>query len=67
MLLGKEGTHKALLGAKKKLPKMDDDELIDIDFHAKEMIIVCLSDEVLYNMMNEETTGCLRADRRAYT
>ena len=35
---------------------MKDDEWNDIDFHAKVTIILCLSDEVLYNVMNKETT-----------
>jgi len=34
---------------------MEDDEWIDIEFHAKAMIILCLSDEILYNVMNEQT------------
>ena len=59
MLLVKEGTHKALLGIEKKSLKMEDDEWNDIDFRAKATIILCLSDELLYNMMNEETTVSL--------
>ena len=51
-----EGTHKALLGVEKKSSKMEDNEWDDINFHAKATIILCLSDEVLYNVMNEETT-----------
>ena len=31
----------------------------DIDFHAKATIILYLSDEILYNVMNEETTASL--------
>jgi len=58
-LLVKEGTHKALLGIEKKPSKMEDDEWNDIDFRAKATIILCLSDEVLYNVMNEETTAGL--------
>ena len=38
---------------------MEDDEWNDIDFHVKATIILCKSDEVLYNMMNEETTAGL--------
>jgi len=52
-LLVKEDTHKALLGIEKKPSKMEDDEWNDIDF-AKATVIVCLSNEVLYNVMNEE-------------
>jgi len=48
-LLVKEGTYKTLLGVKKKPSKMKDDEWNDIDFRAKMTIILCLSDEVLYN------------------
>ena len=56
LLLVKEGTHKALLGIEKKPSKMEDDEWNNIDFRAKATIILCLSDEVLYNVMNKETT-----------
>jgi len=56
-LLVKEGTHNALLGIEKKPSKIEDDEWNDIDFRAKAMIILCLLDEVLYNVMNEKTTA----------
>ena len=52
----KEGTHKVLLGIKKKPSKIEDDEWNDIDFRAKTTIILCLSDEIFYNVMNKETT-----------
>ena len=58
-LLDKEGTYKTLFGAEKKPSKMEDDEWNDIDFRAKPTIILCISDEVLYNVMNEETTAGL--------
>ena len=54
-LFVKEGTHKALLGIEKKLSKMEDNEWNDIDFPAKATIILCLSDKVHYNVMNEKT------------
>jgi len=38
---------------------MEDDEWNEIDFRAKATIILYLSDEVLYNVMNEETTAGL--------
>ena len=57
--LVKDGTHKALLDIEKKSSKMGDDEWNDINFRAKTKIILCLSDEVLYNLMNEETTATL--------
>ena len=55
-LLVRESTHKTLLGIEKKPSKMKDDEWNDIDFYAKPTIMLCLSDEVLYNVMNEKTT-----------
>ena len=55
-LLMKEGTPK-VLGIEKKPSKMEDDEWNDIDFRAKAMIILYLSDEVLYNVMNEKITA----------
>jgi len=58
-LLVKERTHKALLGIKKKSSKMEEDECNDIDFRAKAAIILYLSDEVLYNFINEEKTAGL--------
>jgi len=57
-LLVKEGTHKALL-VEKKPSKMKDDEWVDLDVRTKATIILCLSDEVLYNVMNEEITAGL--------
>ena len=58
-LLVKEGVYKALEGKEKKPSKMDDVEWNDIDFRAIVTIILCLSDEVLYNVMNEMTTAGL--------
>jgi len=58
-LLVKECTHKALVGVEKKPSKMEDDEWMDLDVRAKAAIILCLSDEVLYNVINEKTTGGL--------
>jgi len=55
-LLMKEGTHKALCGIEKKSSKMGDEEWNNIDFYGKATIIFCLSDEVLYNIINEKTT-----------
>ena len=55
----KKGTHKVLLGAEKKSSKMEDDEWVDLDVRVKTTIIICLSDEVLYNVMNVKTTTSL--------
>ena len=57
-LLVKKSTHEALLGAEKS-SKMEDDEWVDINVRAKATIILCLSDEVFYNVMNKETTASL--------
>ena len=56
LLLVKEGTHKTLLGIEKKPSKIEDDKWNEINFCTKAMIILYLSNEVLYNVMNEETT-----------
>jgi len=58
LLLVKEGTHNALLGIEKS-SKMEYDEWIDLDVRANTTIILSLSDEVLYNVMNEKTTAGL--------
>jgi len=58
-LLVKVSTHKVLLGIEKKPSKMEDDEWNDIDLRVRATIILCLSDEILYNVMNEETTADL--------
>ena len=42
-----------------KPSKIEDDEWNNIDFHTKVTIILCLSDEVLYNIINEEITADL--------
>ena len=56
-IIANEGkTHKVLLDIKKKPLKMEDNEWNDIDFHVKATIILYLSDEVLYNVMNKKTT-----------
>ena len=59
MLLLKEGAQKVLLGVEKKPSKMEDDEWMDLDLRVKATIILYLSDEVLYNVMKEETAAGL--------
>ena len=66
-LLVKKGTRKALLGIEKKPSKMEDDEWNDIDFHAKAIIILCLSDEVLYTVINEKITTSLWCKLEIFT
>jgi len=44
---------------RRKPSKMKDDEWNGINFRAKATIILCPSDEVLYNVMNKETTADL--------
>ena len=53
-LLIKEGTYKVLQGISKKPSDMGEDDWKDIDYRVRATIILCLSDEVLYNVMNEE-------------
>ena len=53
MLLVNEGTLEAPLGADKKLSKMEDDEWVHLDVRAKATIILCLSDGVLYSVVNK--------------
>src|SRR5436189_55089 len=54
-LLVKEGSYPALQGIRKKPSTMDEDDWKEIDGKAKATIILCLSDEVLYNVLNEDT------------
>jgi len=56
-LFMKKGKRKALFGIEKKPSKMKDDKWNEIDFRTKATIILCLSDEIFYNVMNEETTA----------
>src|SRR3954468_2183433 len=58
-LLVKEGTHKSLQRISKKPSDMGEDDWKDIDYRARATIILCLSDEVLYNVMNEDTAAGL--------
>jgi len=58
-IVAREGGYTQGLHGIEKPSKMEDDEWNDIDFRAKAMIILCLLDEVLYNVMNEETTAGL--------
>ena len=58
-MLLKEGTHKVQLGAEKKLSNMEDDERVGLDVQVKTTITLCLSDEILYNVINGETNAGL--------
>ena len=58
-LLMKKSTHKTLVGIEKKPLKIEDDEWNDIDSRTKATIIMCLSDEVLYNVINKKATSDL--------
>jgi len=51
-----EGHTQGPAWIEKKPLKMEDDKWNNIDFHAKATIILCLSDEVLYNVMNKENS-----------
>src|SRR3954463_2568735 len=54
-LLVKERTHMALQEISKKPSNMDEDDWEDMDYKARATIILCLSDEVLYNVINEDS------------
>src|SRR5436189_2232937 len=56
-LLVKEGSYQALQEIRKKPSTMDEDDWKEIDVKAKATIILCLSDEVLYNVLNEDTAA----------
>ena len=59
-IITREGGHtQGPTWIEKKPSKMEDDKWNDIDFQANATIILCPSDEVLYNIMNEETTAGL--------
>src|SRR4051812_26844435 len=60
-LLVKEGTYQALQGIRKKPSTMGEDDWKKIDIKAKVTIILCQSDEILYNVMNEDTTAGLES------
>src|SRR3954465_10348669 len=53
----KEGTYQALQGIRKKPSTMGEDDWKKIDVKAKATIILCLLDEVLYNVLNEDTAA----------
>ena len=55
-IVAREGGHtQGLTWFEKKPSKMEDDEWNDIDLRAEATILLYLSDEVLYNLMNEKT------------
>src|SRR4051812_32794447 len=56
-LLVNEGTYQAHQGIRKKPSTMGEDDWKEINIKAKATIILCLSDEVLYDVMNEDTAA----------
>src|SRR3954469_16360636 len=56
-LLVKEGSYPALQGIRKKPSTMGEDDWKEIEIKAKATIILYLSDEVLYNVLNEDTAA----------
>src|SRR3954470_15732342 len=58
-LLVKEGTYQALQVIREKPSTMGEDDWKKIDIKAKATILLCLSDEVLYNVMNEDTIAVM--------
>ncbi|KAK8936753.1 hypothetical protein KSP39_PZI011993 [Platanthera zijinensis] len=57
-VLVQQGLHKALLG-KEKAKVKDDDEWDELDLKAISTIQLCLADEVMYNVVEAETTADL--------
>jgi hypothetical protein len=55
-LLVQQGLQKALSGKSKKPTSMADDDWEDLDARALSTIHLCLADEVLFNIVEEETT-----------
>ncbi|KAK8966007.1 hypothetical protein KSP40_PGU019629 [Platanthera guangdongensis] len=55
VVLVQQGLHKALLG-KEKAKVKDDDEWDELDLKAISTIQLCLADEVMYNVIEAETT-----------
>lgn len=58
-MLVNRGVYKALYGKKNRPSKIDDDKWNDTDFCVNATIVLYLSDEILYNVMNEETIAGL--------
>jgi hypothetical protein len=55
-LLVQKGLQKALVGKTKKPTSMTDEDWEDLDARALSTIRLCLEDEVLFNIIEEETT-----------
>jgi hypothetical protein len=55
-LLVQQGLQKALVGKSKKPTNMTDEDWEDLDARALNTIHLCLADEVLFNIVGEETT-----------
>ena len=55
-LLIQQGVAKALLGKSKQPYTVTDDEWSDINNRALSDILLCLVDDVLFNIMSEKTT-----------
>jgi hypothetical protein len=58
-LLVQQGLQKALAGKTKKLTSMTNEDWEDLDARALSTICLCLEDEVLFNIIGEETTTSL--------
>jgi len=55
-LLVQQGLHKALMGKTKRPVIMIDDDREDLDSRALNTIHLCQADEVIFNIIGEETT-----------
>jgi hypothetical protein len=65
-LLVQQGLQKALAGKIKKPTSMTDEDWEDLDARALSTICLCLADEVLFNIVEEETTTGLWNRLRVY-
>ena len=55
-LLVQQGLHKTLVGKSNKLVNMIDEDWEDVDTRALSTILLCLENDVLFNIVREETT-----------
>ena len=58
-MLVQHGPYKILQGKSAKFVGMSDENCKELDLKATSTILLCLADEVLYNMMDEETAANL--------
>ena len=57
--VGSQKFHKALQGRTKKPEAIFDEDLDDLDLQARGAIELCLTEEVMSNVMDETTAACM--------